>query len=502
MVTNEDEVNKLVKEINIYKSSAIKNLSAKLIKPAFLVLIPQLTHLFNLCLQLGIFPESWKTATVIPLKKDGDKSDVGNLRPISLLPLPGKLLERVIHTNLMPFFTENNLICDQQGGFRPGHSTIKKIADLTDDIYNAMNIKEVPVAVFIDFKKAFDTIDHTILLNKLDISGIRNTNLKLITSYLSKRKQQTFANNVMSDTADITFGVPQGSVLGPLLFLIYVNDLPGCIHNSRAQLYADDTVIYQKHQSVCCAVQSLQDDLDRLVRWCDQNKLTINVKKTKAMVFTTSPRKKLPPINLLLRNERLAVVDSYKYLGLTLDSALNYEQHIKYMVKTISHKLFLLTKVRKFLTQVAAERVYKAMILPYFDYADIIYEACTHDKLVKLQRLQNRSLRCIAGPDYMNFSTDDLHKRFNLCKLATRRKQHLANFMFKRSHEPRYIDNRNLITREHRKKLMVVVKPNSEKVKNSLQYKGSKLWNSLSIAHQTCETYNCFKYKTKQFIRD
>ena len=182
----------------------------------------------------------------------------------------------------MPFLTENNLICDQQGGFRPGHSTIKKIADLTDDIYNAMNTKEVTVAVFIDFKKAFDTIDHTILLNKLDISGIRNTNLKLITSYLSKRKQQTFTNNVMSDTADITFGVPQGSVLGPLLFLIYVNDLPGCIHNSRPQLYADDTVIYQKHQSVCCAVQSLQDDLDRLVRWCDQNKLTINIKKNQS----------------------------------------------------------------------------------------------------------------------------------------------------------------------------------------------------------------------------
>ena len=274
----------------------------------------------------------------------------------------------------------------------------------------------------------------------------------------------------MSDTADITFGVPQGSVLGPLLFLIYVNDLPGCIHNSSPQLYADDTVIYQKHQNVSCAAQSLQDDLDRLVLWCDQNKLTINVKKTKAMVFTTSPRKKLPPINLMLRNERLAVVDSYKYLGLTLDSALTYEQHVKYMVKTISHKLFLLTKVRRFLTQVAAERVYKTMILPYFDYADIIYEACTHDKLVKLQRLQNRSLRCIAGPDYMNFSTDDLHKRFNLCKLATRRKQRLANFMFKRSLEHRYIDNRNLITREHRKKLMVVVKPNSEKVKNPLLY--------------------------------
>ena len=151
MVTNEDEVNKLVKEINIYKSSAIKNISSKLLKPAFLVLIPQLTHLFSLCLQLGIFPESWKTATVIPLQKDADKSDVGNLRPISLLPLPGKLLERVIHTNLMPFLTENNLICDQQGGFRPGHSTIKKIADLTDDIYNAMNNKEVTVAVFIDF---------------------------------------------------------------------------------------------------------------------------------------------------------------------------------------------------------------------------------------------------------------------------------------------------------------------------------------------------------------
>ena len=185
---------KLVKEINIYKSSAISiyliYLSSKILKPALLALVHQLTYLFNLCLSYGVFPDNWKISTVIPLQKDGDRSDGGNLRPISLLPLPGKLLEKIIHTKMMTYLTGNNLLSDQQGGFRSGYSTIKCIADLTDELYMAMNNKEITVAVFIDFKKAFGTVDHSILLRKIDLCGIRHVNLKLLTSYLSNRKNK------------------------------------------------------------------------------------------------------------------------------------------------------------------------------------------------------------------------------------------------------------------------------------------------------------------------
>ena len=202
------------------------------------------------------------------------------------------------------------------------------------------------------------------------------------------------------------------------------------------------------------------------------------------MIFTTNQKKRTVfPIELKLHNERIPVVDSYKYLGQTLDCSLTFTQHIKGLVKNVGHKLYLLTKLRRYLTTQAAERVYKVMVLPYFDYGDLFYEACTKDNLNKLQRLKNRALRCISGTAYNNLSLDELHSKFNIKKLSLPRTQHLANFMYKRAQESKYIDNRNLITREHSKKLMIVIKPNIEKVKNSLLFKGSKLWNSLNIEH-------------------
>ena len=189
MEGNSNDVRKLVEHISLFKVSAVDKLSTRVLKDAFLSLIDQLTFTFNLSLKKGVFPDKWKAATIIPLQKDRNKEDVSNHRPVSLLPLPGKLLEKLVHKQLNTYLENHQLLGDCQGGFRQGHSTISKITELTDDLYRAMDSRETTVSVFIDFRKAFDTVRHNILLNKLERLGVKGLNKSWFESYLTNRTE-------------------------------------------------------------------------------------------------------------------------------------------------------------------------------------------------------------------------------------------------------------------------------------------------------------------------
>ena len=270
------------------------------------MLIPHLVHIFNLSFDTGLFPKKWKKATFIPLFKGGKKTEVGNNRPISLLPLPGKIVEKVVHANLSKFLNDQHVLTYKQGGFRKGFSTASTIADLTDDLFNSINQGQTSLAVFIDLKKAFDTVDHNILVKKLELYGVRGNNLEWCRDYLHLRNQTTLANNVFSSCSTIACGVPQGSVLGPLFFILYVNDIQHVIKNSKVQLYADDTVIHTSGVTAKAAAESLQSDLDSFSRWCNSNKLSLNVSKTKLMIFGTRQRvKKAKNTQLFMNNQSL-----------------------------------------------------------------------------------------------------------------------------------------------------------------------------------------------------
>ena len=493
-------VSRLCKEICTTKASGFEDIATKIFKDAFRVLTQQLVYLFNLSFELGVFPDKWKNATIIPLYKGGDKSDVSNYRPVSLLPLPGKLIERVAHAKISEFVEGHGLITDKQGGFRKGFSTVSSIADLVDNILSGVNKGKTALAAFVDLRKAFDTVNHAILLKKLKCYGIDGTNLSWCTNYLKNRSQKTLANGTMSAKGNVSCGVPQGSVLGPMFFILYVNDMQFAVRDANVQLYADDTVIHVSNEDPIRAVAKLQPAMDGFLKWCTANKLTLNASKTKLMVFgTRSKVKKARQVRVYVAGTQLQIVPTYKYLGLTLDSTLSFNCQVKSTLSLVAYKANLLSRIRKFMSEQVALKVYKSMILPYFDYGDAIYNSANKDGLDKLQRVQNRCLKICKNVD-RRYNTEELHRRTVMPKLQYRRTAHINNFMFKRLNRIDLRDIRDIRTRAHDAPLFKVPIPKLEAFKRSMVYAGSVQWNSLPADVRNIKSYHAFKAKQKQLM--
>ena len=496
--TDFEEVLQICKDIDITKSSGIDFLSSKILKDAFMVLVTQLVYLFNLSLYSSDFPSNWKLATIIPLFKGGNSKSVSNYRPVSLLPLPGKLMEKIVHRGITTYLESNNLLSDNQSGFRKNYSTTKSIVDFNDIIFENMNNSQITAAVFIDLRKAFDTVNHTILLNKLRKMGISDNLFQWCGNYLSNRKQKTLVNGIGSDYHNILCGVPQGSVLGPLFFLIYVNDIVNRIGKEHIQLYADDTVIFIEGKEECEIQDKLQFLLNIFSHWCKENKLSINADKTKFVCFGTKQRiKKCRNIKVALLNTFIQQVPSYKYLGVSLDSNLTFNLQIQMTYKKVSHKLYVLSKIRQFLNTKSAILIYKSMILPYFDYGDIIYMFSSKNELDKLERLQERCIN-ICTRTYGRDNIDNIRIIHKLPTLERRRNCHINNFMYKRNVNIEKNDDNSIQTRSKSSKKFIIKKPNLEAYKRSVVYSGASRWNSLKPETKNVDIYEAFKYHQKR----
>ena len=491
----------IINDIDIYKSSAIKDISSEVLKDAFLTLLPQLVYMYTQCLRLNVFPDSWKVANVIPLQKTGDPSDVNNLRPISLLPLPGKILERIVHSQISTFLENNELFLNEQGGFRKGKSTIDTVAKFTDDILLGINEKEYTLAAFIDLKKAFDTVNHEILIKKLPHYGLSQNTVQWIKSYLDNRSQKCTVNGITSPELVINCGVPQGSILGPMLFLIYINDIAQNLTCTKFRLYADDTVLYMSDSDEHNAHAGLQHDLYSLTEWCNMNRLTINSKKTKVVLFgMRTMLKKAICQDLYIGNNKLQYVKNFTYLGVKLDCKLNFEAHALECLRLVSHKLYMISKIRNCITNKQALCIYKSKILPYFDYGDIFYMK-THQRTIdKLQKLQNRALRLCLG-HHNRHNVDILHIEANVPKLEPRRLCHLVNFVYPRSRDPYYVRiiNRNL--RNFDAPVLREEVPNNTTFSRSILYQGAVHWNAIPTIERNIPDYKHFKNVQKSKLR-
>ena len=496
---------KTAREINTSKSSAIEHISSQIFKTLIPVLSEQFTHLYNSSVSQHKFPNKWKKATVVPIQKAGDRSKVTNLRPISLLPLPGKILERLIHKRLSGHLENEEFFCKNQHGFRKQHSTNHALFQLIDQIQLNNNRGFPTMAVFIDFKKAFDCVQHGNLVSKVKSLETGDKLVAWTENYLTDRKQRVLANNIFSDFATVKNGVPQGSILGPLYYTIYANDIPKIVNSCEVIQYADDTVLLSNNPNIELACTEIQAGLKQLEGWCTRNGIMVNPMKTKAVLFGSKRQtENIVDSTLCINDTEIELVSTYTYLGMLLESTMSLEGHIQKVIQRVTVKLTQLRKMRKFLNKEAALTIYKSMILPIMEYGNIFYDACTLESRKKLQKLQNKALRSALNED-MYSNVNDIHVKAKLNRLSHRR--HKQTVLFMHSHAQLLRSKRSddvsqrIQTRSAGKLMFKLRKPRTERFKKSISYKGRKLWNSLQKEVQMIDDYDVFKFRIKNLYR-
>ena len=330
--------------------------------------------------------------------------------------------------------------------------------------------------------------------------GINLNVISWLNSYLEDRTQITLANNHLSTQANVKFGVPQGSILGPLLFLVFINDIDKTLQ-SNVSLYADDAVIYSSHKSSVIAATNIQADIERLITWTTLNHLTINIKKTKAMFFGTQPalKKVNPNTTFTMGNEELEIVQNFKYLGIILDGELKYDLYLKDVKQKVGYKIVQLARIKKYMNTKQSIYVYKSKVLPFFDYGDILYEGSAQTLTNKLQRLQNRALKiCLQLPP--RSSTALVHKTAKLNYLGDRRNSHLLRYAYKKCEN---VDNRiepRRATRAHDAPMLKYVNAKKKIAKKSVEYKAETSWNKLTPAKRSFESYEDFCKDQKKVL--
>ena len=341
------------------------------------------------------FQAAWNVAKVI-FEGNGSKNDKNNYRPISVLPILCKILENHLCEYLCNLLQENNLLHDLQSGFRKSHSTETALIRLVDQLLLNLDNDKITGLVFIDYnsREAFDLIDHQLLLSKLKVLGVNETFLPLFRDYLSGRSQYVTIDGCHSTKRSVTLGVPQGSILGPILFLVFINDLPEALQHCVADIYADDTTISHSahYQAAPNAVsEGLQEDIVEVLNWSSSNKLLLNESKTKSMLVTGKrlvKKMEHSTLQLHLKSSELNQVHSHKLLGVTIDSQLSFDQHVDGLCKKLAQRVAVLRKIRRSLPLDQRKLYYNAMIKQTMLYASTVWTSCSVENIQKVFRLQ------------------------------------------------------------------------------------------------------------------
>ena len=415
---SEAQISKIVDSLPNKTSCGIDGFSTKFIKEIKDCLLPSLKILINQSINTGKFPEILKIARIVPVHKKDDETIIANYRPISVLPAISKVFEKAMQLQLSEHFESLCLIFPGQYGFREKHNTEFAVMENIDRVVDCLEKQETPLNIFLDLSKAFDTLDHSILLRKIFHYGITGNAYNLCKSYLTDRKQFVEYDGCRSDLLPVTTGVPQGSILGPLFFLIYMNDFGRSTNVFRFVMYADDTTLLASLSSNDNNLENrvnielkLNTELDKISKWLKVNKLSLNVSKTKYMIF--HPKNKVvPDLNLFLESDRLERVTKFDFLGIVVDECLTWNNHILKIQMKISKVLGVMNRIKSYLPSETLLIIYNSLIFSHFLYGILLWGL----KHSKLDRLQNRAIRIINKSKY-NATPDPLFKKMNVLKL-------------------------------------------------------------------------------------
>ena len=497
---SEEEIKNAWNSLKRNKASGFDDISSNVIKSSYDELITPIYHICNIYLKAGIFPNNMKIAKVIPLFKSDAEEKLKNYRPISILPVFSKILERVIYNRIYSHVSENNLLYEKQFGFQKNNST--EYAILKESFHD----REFTVGVFIDLSKAFDTVDHNILLTKLTYFGLSKNYIKLIKNYLSNRKQFISYNCKTTALKDISCGVPQGSILGPLLFLLYANDLKNASASLNAIMFADDTNLFVSHKDINTLFQIVNAELKNLETWFNGNKLSLNLTKTKYAFFHPKSYSDDIPLRLpalKINNSIIKRESTVRFLGVLLDENLTWRPYIDLIENKISKYLGILYNARRTLNEECTKQLYFSFIHSYLNYGSITWSSTNKTKLKTLHRRQKHAARIIYFKDRFTHSKPLMQslKALNIYQLNIY-KTILFMYNVKNNNIPRIFKSSftTVINKYNTRSSERCFNKPYYRTKNmefSIMFRGPYLWNNIVKGNYENTSLQSFKTKLK-----
>jgi len=473
-------------------------ISARMLKETALSMTPAVTKLFNLTIRLGDLPNEWKIARVTPVPKTSNRSDATNYRPISLLSILSKLLERHMRNLLLDHLIQCSPISAQQWGFSRGKSATGALLAATDQWHQWLDSGTDICTVFFDYRKAFDSVPHIPLLEKLQGTNINSYLLRWIATYLTSREQYVCVNGVSSTMLPVKSGVPQGSVIGPLLFIFYVNDITTTpLSSGTLSLFADDLLLYHPIRSAADYLH-LQADVEKLCVWSDSNHLKFNGTKCKYMVISRK-RQPIQPVQPLMVNNTLERVYSYKYLGIWLTSTLNWSTHVMEVSKKARSQLGIIYRnFYQHSNNATLCQLYLSYVRPHLEYAAMVWDPHQLGLIKSLEKVQKFALR-MATRNW-NLDYDSLLGACDIQTLQTRRHNLKLCFLFQVVNGHLSFPNAPLVSRptlhlrNSNPHLLVQPVVHSKAHQFSFFPHSISLWNQLPNSVYDCETLPSFKF--------
>ena len=507
---SEDFIAKVLTALPNESKNDILGFDTKLLHLASNAITPSLTQLINMSLIFGYVPIDWKLARVTPAYKGkGNKQEKSNYRPLSVISSLAKLSEKCVQTQLINYLTKYKFVSIDQFAYLKFHSTQTCLHRLIDDILENINESEISAMCFLDIRKCFDTINHKLLLFKLEKYGIRGNELKWFASYLSDRTQVVVNNGSISNKSSLNIGVPQGTILGPILFLMFVNDLSNVVSKCSVNVFADDVVIYTSDTDKDTLQYNLQKEMNAVFHWYDVNKLCLSVEKCSTMVINHNINKVIEDFKIYHGKDTLELVTSMKYLGVVIDNKLKWSQHLHNLNKKVQANNARLRKITNLLPLKSRLDIYNSTSLPIIDYASTVWGHFSKNINHSIRRLEHFAARSITGNfDFINVRGEELMKDLKMSNFENRLKYFHSLLMFKAIHGyvPDHISNHILFSYEVSQRNLRTFDnmdlykplPRCELYKRSLAYYGPTQWNILPFSIKDSSSLAMFKTSYKK----
>lgn len=508
---NEIEIDDVINATKLLKKKVNKSeyLNAMVWADATDYIAHLIKCIINEIISTGVFPKIWKTSTITPIPKIRNTRNANEFRPINATEVDEKISEIIIKKQLINYVESNDIITKTQSAYRAKYSCETTMNYLIRDWMEAIDNGNVVLTVFLDLKRAFETVDRERLINKLENYGVLGKESRLFKNYMNDRKQCVKFNGLKSNETCVEIGLPQGTALSVILFILYINDIVNVPKYGKIALHADDTEITIIDKNMNDAIRKMNQDLERIHNWLNINKLLLNISKTKWMLISKNKNQNIPTENVKIAGIIVERVSCIKYLGILIDENLSFDNQVNELVKKSSQKVNLLKRLTNRLTYDTRKTIYHSIIAPNFEYCSTIYNACTKEQISHIQLIQNRAMRTILKCDYLT-SREFMLRALNWLSIDQKIKLNtlITIFKIKNGLLPIYLsENINYNRTEHgmntrNRNDFKLPRISSERAKKNIYYNGLKLFNELPNEIKNEVNIVRFKENCFTYIRD